>query len=64
MLLCSRYLRLGRQHVHVPWQAPGDSVDTEADLDAPLAQLSRQLRDRVLGLGDVPTLVWSGDAPG
>ncbi|CAM5263295.1 hypothetical protein SVIOM74S_03384 [Streptomyces violarus] len=35
-----------------PGSQAGDGVDAEAHLDAPLAQLARQLGDRVLGLGD------------
>ena len=46
------HLRLGEQHVHVPGQATGDRVDAEAHLDAALAQLTGEVGDRVLGLGD------------
>ncbi len=44
-------------------KAPGDGMDAESDVHAALAQLRRQLRNRVLGLGDRHAVTRSDDHP-
>src|SRR5699024_8732803 len=55
------HLGFGQQDVHVSGQTSSHRVDTEPDLDTPVAQLADQIGDRVLGLGHGHTVAGCDD---